>query len=87
VASDPKTTLSYPRVVLKMSGEALCGQVGGQGIDAMTLKATAAELASVHATGVQIGIVVGEATFSVDCAEPAKAWTGRRAITWACSPR
>jgi uridylate kinase len=59
VANDSKANLTYSRVVLKMSGEALCGQVGGQGIDAVTLKATAAELAEVHATGVQIGIVVG----------------------------
>jgi uridylate kinase len=59
VANESKTNLTYSRVVLKMSGEALCGQVGGQGIDAVTLKETAAELATVHATGVQIGIVVG----------------------------
>ena len=51
--------LRYKRVVLKLSGEALCGGEGGFGIDTETLKATASELGEVHATGVQIGIVVG----------------------------
>mgnify|MGYP000104583679 CR=1 FL=1 len=58
---DPKPTesLKYQRVVVKLSGEALCGKEGGSGIDTATLKATALELKEVHATGVQIGIVVG----------------------------
>jgi len=45
--------------VLKLSGEALCGAEGGFGIDPLTLSTMAAELAEVHAEGVQIGIVVG----------------------------
>ena len=52
-------TLRYKRVVLKLSGEALSGKQGGSGIDTSTLKATAEELRDVHATGVQIGLVVG----------------------------
>jgi uridylate kinase len=51
--------LKYRRVVLKLSGEALCGGEGGFGIDGNIIRATAAELAEVHALGVQIGIVVG----------------------------
>lgn len=51
--------LRYKRVVVKLSGEALCGKEGGFGIDTATLKATATELAAVHAGGVQIGLVVG----------------------------
>jgi uridylate kinase len=51
--------LRYNRVVLKLSGEALCGKDGGFGIDTVTMKATSQELAEVHRTGVQIGIVVG----------------------------
>jgi uridylate kinase len=51
--------LRYGRVVIKLSGEALCGKEGGFGIDTLTLKNTATELAEVHKTGVQIGIVVG----------------------------
>ena len=54
---DPK--LKYRRIVLKLSGEALCGRDGGFGIDGNVIRATAAELAEVHALGVQIGIVVG----------------------------
>lgn len=56
-SGNPK--LRYERVIVKMSGEALAGEGGGSGIDTTILKATATELAEVHATGVQIGIVVG----------------------------
>jgi len=55
----PGSNLRYPRVVLKLSGEALCGEEGAFGIQPETLKTFAAELAEVHAQGVQIGIVVG----------------------------
>ena len=51
--------LRYERVVIKLSGEALCGKEGGFGIDTHTLKSTCVELGEVHRTGVQIGIVVG----------------------------
>ena len=51
--------LHYTRVVIKLSGEALCGKEGGSGIDTATLKATAVELAEVQKTGIQLGVVVG----------------------------
>ncbi len=51
--------LKYARVVLKLSGEALCGRDGGFGIDGEVIRATADELAEVHALGAQVGIVVG----------------------------
>jgi len=51
--------LHYARVVIKLSGEALCGKEGGFGIDTATMKGTSQEIAAVHKTGVQIGIVVG----------------------------
>ena len=51
--------LKYKRIVLKLSGEALCGREGGSGIDTKTLKSTASELAEVHRTGCQLGLVVG----------------------------
>jgi uridylate kinase len=51
--------LRYERVIIKLSGEALCGREGGFGIDTFTLKSTSAELAEVHKSGVQIGVVVG----------------------------
>lgn len=46
-------------MVIKLSGEALCGTTGGFGIDTGTLQSTAAELAAVHGSGVQVGVVVG----------------------------
>src|SRR3984885_10222481 len=55
----PHPELKYARIVLKLSGEALCGREGGFGIDGTVIRATAAELAEVHALGAQIGIVVG----------------------------
>jgi uridylate kinase len=55
----PDPGLKYRRIVLKLSGEALCGSVGGFGIDGPMIRAMAAELSEVHALGVQIGIVVG----------------------------
>jgi uridylate kinase len=51
--------LRYRRIILKLSGEALCGTLGGFGIQPEVLTATAQELAEVYALGVQIGIVVG----------------------------
>ncbi len=48
----------YRRIVLKLSGEALCG-AGSFGIDRDVIAATARELREVHAEGVQIGLVVG----------------------------
>jgi len=59
VVADVSPSLQYHRVIIKLSGEALCGAPGGYGIDTTTLQATARELADVHATGVQIGVVVG----------------------------
>ena len=54
-----KTDLRYRRVIIKLSGEALCGKEGGFGIDTATLKATAQDLLALHRMGVQIGVVVG----------------------------
>jgi len=48
----------YKRIVLKLSGEALAG-TRGFGLDADKVAEIAAELAEVHALGVQIVIVVG----------------------------
>lgn len=51
--------LRYRRIILKLSGEALCGSAGGFGIQPEVLRATAQELAEVWNAGVQVGIVVG----------------------------
>lgn len=56
---EPDPTLAYQRIILKLSGEALCGEVGGFGIRPETLTKVAVELSEVHRLGVQIGIVVG----------------------------
>ncbi|MCL4304589.1 UMP kinase [bacterium] len=50
--------LRYPRVLLKLSGEALAGE-GAYGIEATTLGAMADELAEASRLGVEIGIVIG----------------------------
>ena len=47
------------RVMLKLSGEALCGEVGGFGVDPATMQSICGEIAEVHALGTQIGIVIG----------------------------
>ena len=51
--------LKYKRIMLKLSGEALCGSVGGFGLDPRTIEAISAELAEVHSLGVEMGIVIG----------------------------
>jgi uridylate kinase len=47
------------RVLLKLSGEVLSSGAGGKSIDPDMLKAISEELAEVHASGCQIGIVIG----------------------------
>ncbi|MGB3050098.1 MAG: UMP kinase [Polyangiales bacterium] len=47
------------RVLLKLSGEVLSGGPAGNSIEPKTLKAISEELAEVHSSGCQIGIVIG----------------------------
>ena len=47
------------RVLLKLSGEVLSGGSSGKSIDPEMLKAISEELAEVHSSGCQIGIVIG----------------------------
>jgi uridylate kinase len=54
----PDANLRYRRVVLKLSGEALCG-ANGFGIDPEIMRATASELAEVYQLGAQVGVVIG----------------------------
>ncbi len=49
----------HKRVLLKLSGEALCGVPGGFGVNPDTLRTISAELAEVAALGVQLGLVIG----------------------------
>jgi uridylate kinase len=52
----------YKRIVLKLSGEALAG-ARGFGLDAQKVAEITAELAEIHALGVEIGMVVGGGNF------------------------
>jgi uridylate kinase len=52
-------TLKHKRILLKLSGEALCGVPGGFGLEPDTLETISAELAEVRAAGAEIGMVVG----------------------------
>ena len=51
-------TLAYPRALLKVSGEALAGDKG-VGLDYRVIESLADQIKSVHATGVQLSVVVG----------------------------
>lgn len=55
----PDAPLKHRRILLKLSGEALCGIPGGFGVDPGTLSTISAELAEVHAAGAEVGIVIG----------------------------
>jgi uridylate kinase len=51
--------LAHKRILLKLSGEALCGVAGGFGLDPKTVEAISDELAEVHALGTELAIVIG----------------------------
>lgn len=48
----------YKRILLKLSGEALAGNLG-TGINTATIKQIAQDVKLAHSTGVQIGLVIG----------------------------
>ena len=52
------TENAFRRILLKLSGEALMGD-GQHGIDYPTVSRLAGEIATVHATGVEICLVIG----------------------------
>ena len=52
------TALKYPRVLLKLSGEALAGDKGF-GFDFDTIRGFAAEVKRISALGAQVGLVIG----------------------------
>ena len=57
-AAPPPAPLLYPRVLLKLSGEALMGDQG-YGLHPPTLQRLAAEVKAVHDLGVEICLVIG----------------------------
>jgi uridylate kinase len=58
MAAAPSPHAKYKRVLLKVSGEGLCG-AGKTGIDGEELRLLAHELKQVHDLGVQVCVVVG----------------------------
>jgi uridylate kinase len=64
----------YPRVVVKLSGEALAGQAGW-GVDPASLAHVATEVLSLHDAGVQVAVVVGGGNY----------FRGRMAEGWGIS--
>lgn len=52
------TGLKYKRILLKLSGEALAGNLG-QGINPQVIQQIAQDVAEAHRLGVQIGLVIG----------------------------
>jgi uridylate kinase len=61
----------YKRIILKLSGEALSGS-RGFGLDAEKIDEITAELAEVHALGVEVGVVVGGGNIFRGVADQAK---------------
>ena len=57
--AESKSKLQFKRVVVKLSGEALASRESGLIIDAATISETAAELAEVRDSGIQVAVVVG----------------------------
>jgi uridylate kinase len=51
-------TTAYSRILLKLSGEALMGELD-YGTDPLRVQTVAAEIAAAHARGVEIAVVVG----------------------------
>ena len=49
---------TYKRILLKLSGESLMGELD-YGTDPKMVKAIAAQIAEIHRSGAEIGIVVG----------------------------
>src|SRR5579864_8678891 len=58
IMSQAASSLAYQRILLKLSGEALCPSKG-YGIDAETVQRIAGEIKRVYDLGVQMAIVIG----------------------------
>jgi uridylate kinase len=67
----PTLTPVFKRILLKISGEALAA-TQGFGVDTTRIHEVAAELADVHALGIQMAIVVGGGNFFRGVADQAR---------------
>src|SRR2546429_2286655 len=59
IMSQKTSSLTYKRILLKLSGEALCSQHVGFGIDAEMVRRIASEIKRVHDLGVEVALVIG----------------------------
>ena len=75
--------LTYRRVLLKISGEALMGEQN-YGIDVNVARSVAEELKAVHRMGVQVAVVVGGGNIFVAFRRVRATWIARRPTTSAC---
>jgi hypothetical protein len=82
--AEPAYHPAYPRILLKLSGEALMGN-DSFGINRETVDRIVAQVKEVSDLGVQIGIVIGGGNIFRGVSQGAAAWTAPRPTTWACS--
>ncbi len=75
----------YPRVLLKISGEALMGDQGF-GLHPATMTRIAGEVREAHEQGIQICMVIGGATSSAGSRARRRGWSAPRPTTWGCWP-
>lgn len=85
-AAPASTAVTYKRVMLKISGEALMGDQG-YGLHPPTVQRIAREVQAVHRLGVEICLVIGGGNIFRGLQARPRAWSGRRPTTWGCSPR
>jgi len=65
------TELKYKRVLLKLSGEALCGE-NGYGIDVAEVEQVSSRIKEVFDLGVQVAVVIGAGNL----------WRGAQGLDW-----
>ena len=73
----------YKRVVIKLSGEALAGELG-YGLDQTTLTSIANQIRQIVELGVQVAVVVGGGNIWRGVAGGAQEWIELLRITWGC---
>jgi uridylate kinase len=73
----------YNRIVLKLSGEALAGEIG-YGIDPTVIQSIAKQIKDVVELGVEIAVVVGGGNIWRGMAGSSKGMDRATAVTWAC---
>ena len=83
-ADDGHPSPKFNRILLKLSGEALMGELE-YGTDAAEVERIAEQVAAIRARGVEVAIVVGAGNIYRGLARRRRrAWTGPPATTWGC---